>query len=116
MWLMTTFGFFSIVQKPNDTMLTIRARVKSDLENLRKQYLPTLGEIEEHTGTDYEYRARASKEAVSEAVRRIALHIDYGNFKDTVNRRQGRQRASLYGKVWTDLQGLQREEKPSTSR
>lgn len=110
MWLVTTVGFFSVVQKPGDTMLTIRSRVRSDLENLRKQYLPSLGQIEEHTGTDYEYRARASKEAVSEALRRIALDIDYGNFKDTVKKRQGSARAGLYGKLWTVLQDLHKED------
>ena len=38
MWAITNFGFFSIVEKPDDEQkrtLTIRARVKADLENLR---------------------------------------------------------------------------------
>jgi hypothetical protein len=50
-WLLTPFGFFSIVRKPDDVdveTLTIRARVKSDLEVLREHYLPSLGKIEEH--------------------------------------------------------------------
>lgn len=36
MWLMTTVGFFSIVRKPGETDLTVRARVRSDLEALEK--------------------------------------------------------------------------------
>jgi hypothetical protein len=48
-WLITPLGFFSVVREPDDIgagSLTIRARVKSDLEALRKHYLPDLGEIE----------------------------------------------------------------------
>ena len=62
MWIMTTIGFFSIVQKPEDKhgeMLTIRSRVKSDLIALRDQYLPSLGPIATNVGTDYQYRASA---------------------------------------------------------
>jgi hypothetical protein len=64
MWIMTTFGFFSIVEKPQDEasgMLTIRARVDGDLEALRDRHLPTLGPIEVDGGTDYKYRARAAR-------------------------------------------------------
>ena len=46
MWLLTPIGFFSIVQKPDDTTrntLTVRARVRQDLESLRLRYLPGLG-------------------------------------------------------------------------
>lgn len=31
MWLVTNFGFFSVVQKKGDDFLTVRARVRSDL-------------------------------------------------------------------------------------
>ena len=62
MWLITNFGFFSIVEKPNQKgqgMLTIRARAKADLEALRAKYLPAMGPIEADKGTDYKYRAVA---------------------------------------------------------
>lgn len=45
MWLVTIIGFFSIVQKPGQAGLTIRARVAADLDRLREQYLPTLSSI-----------------------------------------------------------------------
>ena len=48
MWLFTDIGFFSIVRKPadeNDGMVTISARVHSDLERLREFYLPSLGDV-----------------------------------------------------------------------
>jgi hypothetical protein len=33
MWIFTTIGFFSIVQKPRTDFLTVRARVTTDLDN-----------------------------------------------------------------------------------
>jgi hypothetical protein len=40
MWIFTTIGFFSIVQKPRTDFLTVRARVASDLDDLRKKFMP----------------------------------------------------------------------------
>jgi len=58
MWVMTPDGFFSIVRKRGETDLTVRARSRGDLEALEKEYLPSLGPIISHGGTDYHYRAR----------------------------------------------------------
>jgi hypothetical protein len=37
MWLMTNFGFFSIVKKEGEVNLTVRSRVKQDLLNLKER-------------------------------------------------------------------------------
>ncbi|MFW6086420.1 MAG: hypothetical protein ACODAG_04385 [Myxococcota bacterium] len=110
MWLQTTFGFFSIVQKPGEAGLTVRGRARGDLEQLRERYLGDLGEIRQGEGTDYRYRASASHAAVAEAVQRMVLDIDYGNFKSEVERRAGHERAEVYSKVWKALLTIQREE------
>jgi ADP-ribose pyrophosphatase YjhB (NUDIX family) len=110
MWVITNFGFYSIVEKPDDQQdctLTIRARVKTDLEDLRERYLPTLGLISEDTGTDYKYRARAPRLDISSALSQIALDIDYSNFKNSVAETQGADRAKLYHRLWDVLYGLQ---------
>jgi hypothetical protein len=108
MWIITKIGFFSIVQKewnqPNHT-LTIRARVRKDLESLRA-YLPDMGEIVESLDSDYRYRAVADRKTVSEAMAKLAADIDYDNFKNEVASRQGYARASVYGDVWHDLYRL----------
>jgi hypothetical protein len=92
MWLITNFGFFSIVEKSedkgNDT-LTVRARVRADLEELGKRYLPGMGAIVEHGGTDYPYRATASRAELAIAVLHATLDIDYSNFKSSVAKAQG---------------------------
>jgi 8-oxo-dGTP pyrophosphatase MutT (NUDIX family) len=110
MWLMTIFGFFSIVPKPGDAgagMLTIRARVKADLEALRAAYLPEMREIAENAGTDYRHRARVPREALAAALQQIVLDLDYGNFKNAVQETQGTLRSQLYHQVWNVLYHLQ---------
>jgi hypothetical protein len=110
MWLITNFGFFSIVSKADDAeggTLTIRARAEDDLLALRERYLPGMGMILADAGTDYRYRAKASRTDVANALLQIALDIDYSNFKSSVAERQGRARSNLYHQVWSVLYGLQ---------
>jgi hypothetical protein len=93
---LTPFGFFSIVQKPNTTNLTIRSRARRDLDSLRSKYLPRLSPTLADVGTDYRYRARAGHQALADAFARIARDISYNNFKKLVATRMGRQRAEVY--------------------
>jgi len=68
-----------VVEKPNDVprgTLTVRSRVRLDLENLRNRYLPAMGEISESTRSDYHYRAVAPHDAVSAAMARAIGDID----------------------------------------
>jgi 8-oxo-dGTP pyrophosphatase MutT (NUDIX family) len=110
MWMFTTCGFFSIVEKPDDReagTLTVRARVRGDLEALRDKYLPTLGPILEHAGSDYRFRAKAGKVDVAGATAKMIEAIDFSNFKNEVAKRQGKARAELYGGVWSVMYELQ---------
>ncbi len=107
MWLITPLGFFSTVAKPGDSLLTVRARVASDLDALRSRYLPGLSATVAHAGTDYPFRARCTRTAWAEALGAMAHAIDYGNFKDEVARRQGHIRAKIYAGVWSQLTRLE---------
>lgn len=112
MWLMTPVGFFSVVRKPTDERagtLTVRARVRADLEQLKARYLPELGVISESGVTDYRYRAVAPQAAVAQAMARLVADLDYDNFKNAVAQRQGQARAALYHNVWSVLYELQRK-------
>ena len=114
MWLITNFGFFSVVEKPWDqgeNRLTIRARSKKDLMNLKKNYLPEMSEIETSDNTDYKYRATAPREDIAKAFMQAIQDIDYSNFKDEVKKKQGHGRANVYGWVWDSLYTIQTEEK-----
>ena len=107
MWLFTTFGFFSVVQKAGTDGLTVRARVREDLDRLRERLpglTPTLAR-----GGDYPYRATATHREFGEALARLAGEIDYDNFKDEVYQRQGAARAHAYEGVWETLYGLEEQ-------
>lgn len=68
MWWLTPIGFFSVVRKHDDVAegtLTVRARVKSDLQNLKAHWLPELGEIKASTSNDYRFRAKAPQAEVA---------------------------------------------------
>jgi hypothetical protein len=116
MWLFTAFGFFSIVQKQKGDTLTIRARVRDDLDRLREHYLPSLSSTVAGGGTDYPFRATAGRKAVATAVARIAEDITYSNFKNEVAREIGHERAHVYGSVWGVMRGLEDLKERATGR
>lgn len=112
MWVFTDIGFFSIVRKPENEdagRLTIRSRVRSDLERLQELYLPSMGDIVEGVGTDYPYRAKAPQNAFADALRLIGENIGYTNFKSEVAANQGHPRAHVYSDIWRELLKLELE-------
>lgn len=109
MWLFTTIGFFSIVQKPGTDHLTVRARVADDLDQLRQKYLPELSPTTKRGGTDYPCRATVSHAAFAGAVAQIIRDIDYANYKSEVAARQGQRRAHAYHAVWSAVYKLERD-------
>jgi ADP-ribose pyrophosphatase YjhB (NUDIX family) len=114
MWLITPDGFFSIVEKASDKnagTLTVRARVKTDLDALRQSTLPELGQTSEGDGTDYRYRATAPRTAVAAAMSRMVEDLHYSNFKSEVAKRQGQARAKAYHDVWDILYRMQNDSK-----
>lgn len=118
MWIMTSLGFFSIVQKQEDAgkgTLTIRARAIADLEALRREHLPDLGPIVADGGTDYRYRAQAARNQVAAAFQALVADIGYSNFKNEVQRSQGKSRARVYHKVWDALWDIAEPSAAATS-
>lgn len=118
MWLITTTGFYSVVEKPWDRQagtLTVRARALKDLEALRSSFLPELGKIKEDATADYRFRAQAPREAVARAFQAQIAAIDYDNFKAAVSRRQGSARAHVYHDVWHALYQIQTKKQMGTS-
>lgn len=103
MWIFSTVGFFSVVQKPDDPQLTVRSRFAGDLDALRERFMPELDETVTTPDADYRYRARIPQPAFAAGLARIAEAIDYDNFKSAVGQRQGHARAHLYGSVWSVL-------------
>jgi len=108
MWMFTTFGFFSVVEKGRGDLLCVRARAREDLDRLRQRYLPALSETESDVGTDYEHRAWVARADLSSAIARILDDLHYSNFKSEVEHELGHDRAHTYLKVWRDLREVAR--------
>jgi hypothetical protein len=110
MWIISPeVGFFSIVRKPEDITsgaLTVRARIASDLDDLRTKFLPELSPTESTPGNDYEFRARAPQPAVARAFAALGNDISYPNVKSRVEAVQGEARAAKYHDVWAALARL----------
>ncbi len=113
MWIFTPIGFFSVVEAdgfpgaPAGKTLMVRARDGGDLDRLREAHFPELGPNVEMQGRDYPVRAFTTHEDFAECMSKLAMAIDYGNFKNAVSARQGHARASVYGKVWQDCLKIQ---------
>ena len=112
MWLFTKTGFFSVVAKQSDPdMVKIRARVREDLEDLCEQY-GLIVEIVDTPHRDYPYRVFLPREKYAHLVQRVAMDVDYTNFKSNVSRDQGYPRAKLYGQVWNVMHDAERKLQP----
>jgi hypothetical protein len=105
MWLFTPDFFVSVVEKPQDRSkgtLTVRTRNRADMDALTTKYFPNAKPYKvKHS--DYEWRIRVPKVAWAEAVKQMAMEIDWNNFKDEVTKRQGWDRHDVYLRVWKAL-------------
>ena len=93
MWIMTPYGFFSIVRArdysapsaypppPHPDLMMIRAQNRNHLEAL-KNHFAGLPEIDEKSGTDYPCRITAPRVDILRVVARMADAVDYTNFKE----------------------------------
>lgn len=94
--------------------MLVRARVREDLENLLEMAadpaFPTTAELEIETtpDADYPYRVYMPRVIWEEMAVRLAVEIDYPNFKDRVAKVDP-TKLSDYHRVWATLQGLERE-------
>jgi hypothetical protein len=110
MWIFTTIGFFSVVQKHGEDFLTVRARAASDLDRLRTQYLSDLLPTIVTKSADYHYRATISHGSFSRGMAAMCQNIHYDNFKNKVAKCMGYKREHVYEKVWTVVQELEKQE------
>ena len=118
MWLITTRGFFSVVQHRDDEgLVLIRARALEDLESLCELAGEVLDDaaksgfsddaIIEMDDADYRYRLITDAEAWAQVVGALTAEITYPNFKSAVTERDP-DRARVYMEVWDTLLDIQR--------
>jgi hypothetical protein len=101
MWIFSTTGFYTVVahNKLPDTLI-VRARVKKDLTELRRVYMPELSKPTFHLDYDYPYRAMISHAEFGKGMAKLVMDIDYAKFKSAVAQKQGFRRSSIYTRVW----------------
>lgn len=100
MWIYSDIGFFSIVKKDEEETLTVRSRIRTDLEKFKELH-PALEdeEIIESVDSDYRYRIVANEGIVAEVVKELAFGINYSNFKDHVGATDP-LRVPVYSALW----------------
>jgi hypothetical protein len=95
---MTNNSYLSIVSKDcGPAELLVRARRAGDIEKPRCQGT-------RNTNSDYLYRAVLPRDLMKQALAAMIDHIDYPNFKDSVE--DGSLHAA-YVSVWCAIAGLQ---------
>jgi len=109
MWLFTTDGFYSVVQDKDDPdRVVVRARTAEDMARFAMA-VGYPGEWKHTPKADYAYRLIVARDLFIQWTAEQAAKIDYPNFKDAVQQRQGVGRAFVYSGVWdTVRRGLQR--------
>ena len=104
--LCTQHGFFSIVQK-NPGEFHIRGRLRADMDNLLKLCGAEWLIIETKSG-DYRYRIVCGQAEVSEVMAKLAISIDYSNFKSRIHAKSDQaDKSAAYSKLWGNLYELQ---------
>jgi hypothetical protein len=106
MWILTTFGFFSVVENRRDpSTLMVRGRVRADIEKFVRRAKVEVSILETPTA-DYRYRAILNRKVVAKVIARALRRLDYPNFKNRVEERQGVARHDVYADVWLNLRRL----------
>ena len=92
MWLMTTHGFFSVVQhNKKEHLFIIRARKREHLANLKKAFRNKLSKVKIYRSreADYEFRIFLHRDVALYVFARLIAAIDYANFKNEVKAVRG---------------------------
>jgi hypothetical protein len=97
MWLLIPEGFVSVVQKPGEEELCVRARVREDLDRLRERFMPELGATVETRGGDYRYRAWIGRDDFAAGLARVAEAVTYGNLQERGRAARPGPRARVLG-------------------
>lgn len=109
MWVFAPNGcFYSVVRKPQDVKkgtLTIRTRNRADIDALVAGYFPD-AKPWAIKNSDYAWRIRVKQDEWAHALARMAMEIDYSNYKNRVTDLHGWKRHDVFSRVWGVLLSL----------
>jgi hypothetical protein len=98
MWLMTKYGFYSIVQKqPGE--FHVRSRERQDIENLIAGVPLPQAKVVESSHNDYAFRVVVRQPEVLAILGFLGESLDYDNFKNKIDRTAD-QKHKPYHEVW----------------
>lgn len=107
MWLFTKDGFYSIVHKDCEKdELTVRARVKKDLEKMLKK-VGVKAVIHDWSGSDYRFRVVMKRADFVRYMVDYGENLQYDNFKNTIPHDDVVRHEAYFG-VWSAGMQLQR--------
>lgn len=118
MWVFSTTGFYSVVQKSpckKDEVL-VRTRCKEDIEFLAKaleEKHSFKGKILSTPRADYGFRMVVPKESWAAYLTNLVMDLDYGNFKDTIPENDSLRHAA-YLTSWRAMFDFQRKKANQT--
>ena len=102
MWIITTRGFYSVVEHREDSnKVMVRARCKEDIDALC-ELIPDAESFEMQT-SDYAWRIVVARAEWIEALIKMSEAVDYDNFKNAVD---SPKHHDAYINVWADLLAL----------
>lgn len=106
MWIASKLGFYSVVRKSADEF-HIRARFRSDLENLLAAGFD--GEVvESFPGSDYPWRILAQAAQMPHLWQLLGESVDYDNFKAKIGKTPDqRDKLHAYHEIWAVMHRLQ---------
>jgi NAD(P)-dependent dehydrogenase (short-subunit alcohol dehydrogenase family) len=103
LWLFTQEGFYSMISAESNAefqdALCARARRRKDLVRLKKALGAGAGPIRSTPRRDYPFRMDVDRERIADHVRRELASIRYSNFKDRVEKTQGREALVMFAKA-----------------
>lgn len=113
MWVMTHFGILMPSLRPIETFdpavddrhIQVRARRSRELNYLRRNYAPWLGDTIFIGDTDYQYRAYCTHAQLGDIMTQLSLEIDYVKFKPTTDRHNDTTLHSVYNRIWSVVLG-----------
>ncbi len=105
MWIFTKHGYFAIARDYTDeNVFWLRARLKSDLENILNLIEIKNSEIVYKDYADYKYRLKLSKKEYQDFMLSLADNLDYSNFKSMMdNNADQRHKIFAYYEVYNVL-------------
>ena len=120
MWVFSIYGFYSIAcatktdGTPDPDRVMVRSRCKDHLQNLQKRCPELAGsKLLSPPNRDYGYRLIVPKSVWVRALQEIAEEQTWGNFKNEVAQRMGRdgiEYTNALHEVWRMMYRLQESE------